>query len=220
MFLEIAFHYFHHVDEYLFHKMPSVLMKILGVYKITLKKTDNDENTFEDYYLMMMENLNYGFNGEKKKIKSYDLKGSTINRYIKKKDKKQKSNTVLLDTNFKKDFNNEPLPLEKDLYGLLLVSVYNDTLFLSKNGIVDYSLLLYINDLNKNENKDNNSNDNLDHSLIRVGIIDYVRRYTWDKKLEHFVKTIINGFNSPTIINPNDYKERFISAIKSYFIGV
>ena len=87
-------------------------------------------------------------------------------------------------------------------------------------GIVDYSLLLYINDLNKNENKDNNSNDNLDHSLIRVGIIDYVRRYTWGKKLEHFVKTIINGFNSPTIINPNDYKERFISAIKSYFIGV
>ena len=157
---------------------------------------------------MMMENLNYGFNDEQKEIKSYDLKGSTINRYIQKKEKKLKDNTVLLDSNFKKDFNNEPIPLEKDLYGLLLVSVYNDTLFLSKMGIVDYSLLLYIKDTNDK------------HSLIRVGIIDFIRKYTWDKRLEHFVKTIINGFNSPTIINPNDYKERFISAIKSYFIGI
>ena len=208
MFLEIAFYYFQHVDEYLFHKMPSVLMKILGVYKIKIKKTENNNTTVENYYLMMMENLNYGFNDEQKEIKSYDLKGSTINRYIQKKEKKLKDNTVLLDSNFKKDFNNEPIPLEKDLYGLLLVSVYNDTLFLSKMGIVDYSLLLYIKDTNDK------------HSLIRVGIIDFIRKYTWDKRLEHFVKTIINGFNSPTIINPNDYKERFISAIKSYFIGI
>ena len=83
-------------------------------------------------------------------------------------------------------------------------------------GIVDYSLLLYIND-NSNNKK---NKDNLKHSLIRVGIIDYIRRYTWDKKLEHFVKTIINGFNSPTIINPKDYNERFNAAIKSYFIGI
>jgi 1-phosphatidylinositol-3-phosphate 5-kinase len=216
MFLEIAFYYFQHIDEYLFHKMPSVLMKILGVYKIRIKKTDKGETTIENYYLMMMENLNYGFPKDKQKIKSYDLKGSTINRYIRKKE--QKENLVLLDSNFKEDFNNEPIPLEKDLYGLLLVSVYNDTLFLSKMGIVDYSLLLYIND--KNNDKSNDKDNNLKHSLIRVGIIDYIRRYTWDKKLEHFVKTIINGFNSPTIINPKDYKERFIAAIQSYFIGI
>ena len=214
MFLEIAFYYFQHIDEYLFHKMPSVLMKILGVYKIKIKKIDQGETKVEYFYLMMMENLNYGINGEKKKIKTYDLKGSTINRYIQKKEKKEKNNLVLLDTNFKKDFNNEPIPLKKDLYGLLLVSVYNDTLFLSKMGNVDYSLLLYINDTNEN------NKDNAGHSLIRVGIIDYIRKYTWDKKIEHFVKTIINGFNSPTIINPSDYKERFFSAIKSYFIGI
>ena len=216
MFLEIAFYYFQHIDEYLFHEMPSVLMKILGVYKIRIKKTEKGETIIENYYLMMMENLNYGFNVNKDKIKSYDLKGSTINRYIKKKERKEKDNLVLLDSNFKEDYNNEPIPLEKDLYGLLLVSVYNDTLFLSKMGIVDYSLLLYIND-NSNNKK---NKDNLKHSLIRVGIIDYIRRYTWDKKLGHFVKTIINGFNSPTLINPQDYKKRFYDAIKSYFIGI
>ena len=221
MFLEIAFYYFQHIDEYLFHEMPSVLMKILGVYKIKIKKTDNGETTIENYYLMMMENLNYGFNMDKEKIQSYDLKGSTVNRYIKKRERKGKDNLVLLDSNFKEDFNNEPIPLEKDLYGLLLVSVYNDTLFLSKMGIVDYSLLLYIKDITGNDKNNNKGKDNNQkHSLIRVGIIDYIRRYTWDKKLEHFVKTIINGFNSPTIINPKDYKERFIAAIQSYFIGI
>ena len=40
--------------------MPSLLMKILGVYKIKIKKEDPEKCTVENYYLMMMENLNYG----------------------------------------------------------------------------------------------------------------------------------------------------------------
>ena len=210
MFLKIAFPYFNHIDKYLFHNMPSLLMKILGVYKIKIKKQDENKCVFENYYLMMMENLNYGFNLKEDKISSYDLKGSTINRYIKKKEKMEKNNVVLLDSNFKEDFKCEPIPLESDLFGLLLLSVYNDTLFLFKMGIVDYSLLLYI------KKQDEISKNN----LIRVGIIDFIRKYTWDKQIEHIVKTIINGFNSPTIINPEDYRERFIAAIKSYFIGI
>ena len=210
MFLKIAFPYFNHIDKYLFHNMPSLLMKILGVYKIKIKKQDENKCVVENYYLMMMENLNYGFNLINDKISSYDLKGSTINRYIKKKEKMEKNNIVLLDSNFKEDFNWGPIPLESDLFGLLLLSVYNDTLFLFKMGIVDYSLLLYINQEDQiSKNK-----------IIRVGIIDFIRKYTWDKQIEHIVKTIINGFNSPTIINPEDYRERFIAAIKSYFIGI
>ena len=212
MFLKIAFAYFNHIDKYLFHNMPSLLMKILGVYKIKIKKQEENKCVVENYYLMMMENLNYGFKKEDK-ISSYDLKGSTINRYVKKKEKKEKNNIVLLDSNFKEDFKSEPIPLENNLFGLLLMSVYNDTLFLFKMGIVDYSLLLYINEKDENDKKSKNN-------LIRVGIIDFIRKYTWDKQIEHIVKTIINGFNSPTIINPEDYKERFIAAIKSYFIGI
>ena len=162
---------------------------------------------------MMMENLNYGLDLGKEKILSYDLKGSTINRYISKNEREKKENIVLLDNNFKEDFNGEPIPLERNLFGLILISVHNDALFLSKLGIIDYSFLLYI-------NEDNKFNENLKQNIIRVGIIDYIRKYTWDKKIEHILKIIINGFNSPTIINPDDYKDRFISAIKSYFIGI
>ena len=214
MFLKIAFSYFHYLAKYLFHNMPSLLMKILGVYKIRIKKTKDNKSSVENYYLMMMENLNYGFNpGQEEKIVTYDLKGSSINRYITINQKKEKENIVLLDNNFKENFKSEPIPLERNLFGLLLLSVHNDTLFLSKMGIIDYSLLLHI-------IEDNKSKENSKNNLIRVGIIDYIRKYTWDKKIEHILKTIINGFNSPTIINPDDYKDRFISAIKSYFIGI
>ena len=54
-----------------------------------------------------------------------------------------------------------------------------------------------------------------------MGIIDYVRKYTWDKQLEHVVKIVLNGFKAPpTIVDPNDYKKRFNDAIKDYFIGI
>ena len=55
--------------------------------------------------------------------------------------------------------------------------------------------------------------------LIRFGIIDFIRIYTWDKKLESFGKYIIKS-NPPTIINPNKYKKRFIEMMKKSFIGI
>ena len=209
MFIEMAPSYFHHMCEYLFHKMPSLLMKILGVFKIRIKKEENGSTIEENYFLMMMENLSYGLKLNNGKITSYDLKGSELNRYIKKTDLTKKNNVVLHDNNFKEDFNNEPIPLNKKIYDLLLISVYNDTLFLSSKEVVDYSLLLHI--YTDNEKKIN---------YLRMGIIDYIRKYTWDKQLEHYFKVILNGFVVPTIIKPNKYKERFQEAIEKYFIGV
>ena len=222
MFLEMAFHYFQHMDEYLFHKMPSLLTKTLGVYEIHMKKTGKEEN----YYIMMMENLNYGLNlDDINSLKSYDLKGSLSNRYVSKPKQQQpqqqqdlnkneneikkniNKNIVLHDSNFKEDNKNEPIPLNKEIYDILLIAVHNDTLLLSKIGIVDYSLLLHI------YQKDN-------ANYLRMGIIDYVRKYTWDKQLEHAVKIILNGFKAPTIVDPKEYKKRFNEAIKDYFIGI
>jgi len=145
MFLEIAGEYFIHMSEYLFHQMPSLLMKILGVYRIRIKKEDeNHKEKEENFYLMMMENLNYGLDVTKGRLNSYDLKGSEANRYINKESVKGKENVVLHDNNFKEDFNNEPIPINKTIYDLLIISVHNDTVFLSKIGVVDYSLLLHI----------------------------------------------------------------------------
>ena len=52
-------------------------------------------------------------------------------------------------------------------------------------------------------------------------ILDYIRTYTWDKKLESWVKdsTFLGGANKgePTIIGPRQYRQRFLSAMERYF---
>jgi 1-phosphatidylinositol-3-phosphate 5-kinase len=45
---------------------------------------------------------------------------------------------------------------------------------------------------------------------------DYIRTYTWDKKLESWVKEWGAG-KEPTIVTPKQYRQRFISAMERYF---
>jgi 1-phosphatidylinositol-3-phosphate 5-kinase len=72
---------------------------------------------------------------------------------------------------------------------------------------MDYSLLMGIDDEQKE---------------LVVGIIDFMRQYTWDKQLETLVKAsgILGGPKnaSPTIISPIQYKKRFRKAMSQYFI--
>ena len=223
MFIETGFQYFHHNAKFLFHKMPSALAKILGAYKIKVRSPKNSKD--ENSYLILMENLFYGKEG--RTIKSYDLKGSRSNRYIPKKDIKG-PDQVLPDTNFKEDYKGEPITLERSMAELLKFAVHNDSLILSKMNVVDYSLLLIIDDLAANypeHRKDKEEGHNSGCPIcnirtVRVGIIDYVRKYTWDKQLEHVGKIIINRLQVPTIVNPLNYKERFKEAIDNFFIGL
>ena len=53
-----------------------------------------------------------------------------------------------------------------------------------------------------------------------MGIIDYLRKYILDKQNESYGKKLIHGFANPTIINPENYSERFIEKIKLYFSSV
>lgn len=72
---------------------------------------------------------------------------------------------------------------------------------------MDYSLLVGI-DEEKNE--------------LVIGIIDYLRQYTWDKQLETWVKAagLLGGPKNtlPTVISPSHYKKRFRKAMSKYFL--
>lgn len=74
---------------------------------------------------------------------------------------------------------------------------------------MDYSLLVGVDEEN--------------HELV-VGIIDFMRQYTWDKHLETWVKTsgILGGSKNtaPTVISPMQYKKRFRKAMSAYFLMV
>ncbi len=50
-----------------------------------------------------------------------------------------------------------------------------------------------------------------------LGIIDYIRTYTLDKKLETWVKSVAVPGPLPTVISPPEYRERFSEAIDIYF---
>lgn len=82
---------------------------------------------------------------------------------------------------------------------MLLQSIY----------VMDYSLLVGV--------------DEEKHELV-LGIIDFMRQYTWDKHLETWVKTsgILGGpkNTSPTVISPQQYKKRFRKAMSAYFLMV
>ena len=223
MFIDSALNYFKYISKYLFHKKASAIGKILGIYSIKIKiKGEKDKN----FYLLFMENIyydmlsntnNYTFNCPESNLKVYDLKGSKINRYVQQKMKVP--GKVLLDTNFLEDFNGEPLFFDFNVFQLLKDTLNNDSLFLKEEGIIDYSLLIifeYDNNKNKNEIKENNNN----FKVIRLGIVDYLRKYTWDKQIESYSKKVINGFNNPTIINPESYRKRFMDKIQRYFVGI
>ena len=81
--------------------------------------------------------------------------------------------------------------------------------FVQSVDVMDYSLLVGVDDEKKE---------------LVLGIIDFMRQYTWDKHLETWVKAsvILGGRknDSPTIVSPKQYKKRFRKAMTTYFLTV
>ena len=52
---------------------------------------------------------------------------------------------------------------------------------------------------------------------------DYIRTFTWDKRLETMVKStgILGGQGKlPTVVDPELYRQRFACAMHQYFLSV
>ncbi|KAL8801331.1 MAG: hypothetical protein Q9182_004537 [Xanthomendoza sp. 2 TL-2023] len=192
-FLRFAPAYFRLMSECLFHELPSVIAKMLGFYQIIIKNpmTGVDFN----WYLIVMENLFY----DRAPTRIFDLKGSMRNRRIQ---STGEQNEVLLDENMVEFIYESPLFSREHSKKLLRASVWNDTLFLSRQNVMDYSLMIAI-DENRKE--------------LVVGIIDCIRTYTWDKKLEFWFKDR-GSRTRPTVTSPRDYKNRFREAMGRYVL--
>lgn len=56
-----------------------------------------------------------------------------------------------------------------------------------------------------------------------IGLVDYLRQYTWDKQVESWVKAsgLLGGAGKePTIISPNQYAQRFRQTVLSHLSSV
>ncbi|KNA25952.1 hypothetical protein SOVF_001970 [Spinacia oleracea] len=199
-FIKFAPEYFKYLMEAIDTNSPTCLAKILGIYQITTKNLKGGKETKMD--VLVMENLLFRRNV----TKLYDLKGSSRSRY---NPDSSGSNKVLLDQNLIEAMPTSPIFVGNKAKRLLERAVWNDTNFLASVDVMDYSLLVGV--------------DKEKHELV-LGIIDFMRQYTWDKHLETWVKAsgILGGPKnvSPTVISPKQYKKRFRKAMTTYFLMV
>ncbi|QDZ23907.1 phosphatidylinositol phosphate kinase [Chloropicon primus] len=200
-FLTFAPSYFRYMNTKLDStKERCCLAKIFGVYQVVIKHPSSAGGASKDIRLdvMIMENIFYA----KAISRIYDLKGSIRSRY---NAEPTASNAVLLDENLLEILPASPILVEQDARAKLERSMWKDTSFLAQLGVMDYSLLVGIDEIN---------------GELVVGIIDYIRQYTWDKQLETWVKSsgILGGAGKvPTIISPKQYMKRFRIAMMVYF---
>ncbi|KAE8689489.1 1-phosphatidylinositol-3-phosphate 5-kinase FAB1A [Hibiscus syriacus] len=199
-FIKLAPKYFNYLSEAIRSRSPTCLAKILGVYQVTRKQPKGGKESRMD--VLVMENLLFRRNV----TRLYDLKGSSRSRY---NPDSSGSNKVLLDQNLIESMPTNPIFVGNKAKRVLERAVWNDTAFLASNDLMDYSLLLGV--------------DEEKHELV-IGIIDFLRQYTWDKHLETWVKAsgILGGPKnaSPTVISPEQYKKRFRKAMSTYFLMI
>ncbi|BAM39765.1 uncharacterized protein TOT_020000036 [Theileria orientalis strain Shintoku] len=214
-----------------FKKNETLMSLPYGLYKVTHLKTNSSINCF------VMQNIDH-FHNESKI--SFDLKGIALKRYIsisresvtptslsttynyahssfsdseaKGKEGEGKDQSVLmssggsyvlLDQNFKLYTKGCPIQLNYESINLINERLKSDLNFLSSINIVDYSMLLRISP---------------SQSVITLGIIDFLRPYTWDKQIETVGKRLANIGQEPTIVSPNEYKTRFFNFIQRTFV--
>ncbi|KAJ9216232.1 hypothetical protein DTO166G4_2164 [Paecilomyces variotii] len=196
-FLKFAPAYFQIMSEALFHELPSAIAKMFGFYQVIIKNPSTGVEF--NWYLLLMENLFY----DRIPTRIFDLKGSMRNRKVQSTGER---NEVLLDENMVDFIYETPLFAREHSKKLLSQSVWNDTLFLGRQNVMDYSLMIAI--------------DEQRQELV-VGIIDCIRTYTWDKKLESWIKDrgfAGGGKNRPTVTSPKEYKSRFREAMARYVL--
>jgi 1-phosphatidylinositol-3-phosphate 5-kinase len=195
--------YIDYISNSLKYNRPTTLTKIFGIYHIQYRHSVTGENFKRDILVLenLLNNQNPYFNSTLPPI-IYDLKGSMRNRLVI-VDEGQ-TNVVLLDENFLTQTQENPFYVRLHTKWTLIKALYADTQFLAKHGIVDYSLLVSCH------------NDD-QQSIVYAGIIDYIRTYTWDKKIETIVKSMSGQGQSPTVISPEHYRTRFLRRMDQYF---
>ncbi|XP_007012516.2 PREDICTED: 1-phosphatidylinositol-3-phosphate 5-kinase FAB1A [Theobroma cacao] len=199
-FIKFGPAYFKYLSDSISTRSPTCLAKILGIYQVSSKYLKGGKESKMD--VLVIENLLFRRNV----TRLYDLKGSSRSRY---NPDTSGSNKVLLDQNLIEAMPTSPIFVGSKAKRLLERAVWNDTSFLALIDVMDYSLLVGV--------------DEEKHELV-LGIIDFMRQYTWDKHLETWVKIsgILGGPKnaSPTVISPQQYKKRFRKAMTAYFLMV
>ncbi|KAJ0404970.1 hypothetical protein P43SY_004887 [Pythium insidiosum] len=205
-FLDVLPGYFKYMARVHFDGEDSVLSKTVGMYQTTITRKDTGQKSAHN--IVVMENAFF----QKQIGRTFDLKGSSRNRYVKCA-ADGKAPGVLLDGNLMELHEGHPVGVLVEDYEMLFRALRNDTQFLTSINIVDFSLVAGFGGDNADSTK---------FSQMTVGIIDYLRQFDLIKRVESVSKSVgmIAGQSSPTIIEPALYSKRFMDAMTRYFMPV
>lgn len=216
MFLHMAPHYFKFMSHVLELQSPTVMAKILGVYKLTQNRRLHKQTT----YVVVMENLSFG----RSPGQMYDIKGILRRRYDHSDSDSESDDEaehcgaggfqgsmsnphvsvklpVLLDGNLAERI---PIPVSQSDLDVLNQAIQNDTAFLCRAGVIDYSILMLFDE---------------ERREVVFGLIDYLHQFDFLKKMESTSKAGLT-FRDPTVISPVSYRRRFVNAMHRYLVGI
>ncbi|KAL4265488.1 PIPK domain-containing protein [Pleurotus pulmonarius] len=193
--LELAPSYFRYMDTTA--KRATVLAKLLGFYTIEIRNLETG-TVQARADLLVMENLFYSH----KIVKTFDLKGIQ-GRKIKPGDDGPHHSKTLFDGEWIEGQQRTLTLVQPHSKAILREAIRNDAEFLAKSNIMDYSLLLGVDEENKQ---------------IACGLVDTIGSYTFAKTLEYKAKQGLNSGKEVTVIPPAEYQERFVNALERYFL--
>nr|XP_031860899.1 uncharacterized protein CI109_003626 [Kwoniella shandongensis]KAA5527971.1 hypothetical protein CI109_003626 [Kwoniella shandongensis] len=200
--LEIAPAYFEHLAGT--HNKATSLAKIVGFYNVRIDDVQNGARKQLD--LLVMENLFY----KQTVSKTFDLKGIESRKVSKaKSDGDEKTEAAigsgtLFDGDWLERMQKGLVLLQPHAKRILLEAVSLDTRFLSSQSIMDYSLLLGLDETRKE---------------VVAGLVDAIGSYNLFKTIESRGKMVINRGGEVTVIPPDQYRQRFETAIRQYFLA-
>ncbi|KAL1196012.1 putative 1-phosphatidylinositol-3-phosphate 5-kinase FAB1D [Cardamine amara subsp. amara] len=188
---DIGVKYFDYLEKCRESNEPTCIAKIFGIYKVKnhLNKTK---------YWIVMENITAG----KGNNTVYDIKGKLGRNVVDTEDQQR----VRFEEEFIMDVKNHSLYINQASKEVLQRALLNDTKFLKDVNVMDYSLLVWI---------DNETQQ------MHCGVIDYLGSYDFAKMLECFVKSLLIACvcndQLPTVVKPTTYQSRFIDFINNEF---
>ena len=194
--------YKEHLDKYPF----SLLTRVYGLF--TLVK----EDTGEKVRFFLMKNIigveNY------KVLRKYDMKGSTVEREVMKKDPSALQNgKTLKDTDFLKVEGK--LFVSSFVMGWMEQSAKLDSEFLKNQGLIDYSLFVVVINVPENEQRELDPSfiekQNEKNTYYKIGIIDFLQLFNLMKKFEKATKKIqhLDPNRDVSAQDPSTYASRF-----------
>ncbi|PWN34074.1 uncharacterized protein FA14DRAFT_161618 [Meira miltonrushii] len=235
-FLEFAPAYLRYMMNSAVNDCPTLLVKIAGVYSLKIK----DIKTGEVKLKLSVQVLENVFAGDGGRSIRFDLKGIRDRRA---QQKVQNSESAPQQQEGKpqvaskevdeEDVSNASVWWDGEWIDTMLPRAFvpeqqktqfqralrNDLAFLTASNVMDYSLLVGVNEpICTSFSKEGLKSSTDKHPFFRVRIVDFLGAWTLVKQLESSGKKAIKS-QTPTVIPPQDYASRFSQAIEGYFIG-